>query len=284
MEAVRRVCEEYVEGWYAGDAGRIERSVHPEFSKRYIRRFASGAEFLEEIGASKFIEWTACGQSEGTPEDGRTVEVTILDCFARAAMARVSYSPWGVEYLQLGKLGASWKIVNALSQAQDSAPAAPPSVANSNLNEKPTGSEADKDSIAEAVRDYGEGWCTGDVSRMARVTHPQWSKKGFRLGRPGSFFLESWGADKMTAWVAATEHQATTVVQPMEITVLDRYGDIAATRLAWELSADGFPRDVDYLVVAKIKHQWRAINIIWDSDRAQGDPDLTLGSGETWQW
>jgi hypothetical protein len=240
---------------------------------------------LEEIGASKLIEWTACGQSEGTPEDRRRVEVTVLDRFSRAAMARVTSPMWGVEYLQLGKLGPNWRIINVLGQAQDSAPSAAPSVAHANPNEKSTGSEADRESIVEAVRDYAEGWCTGDITRTARVTHPQWSKKGFRLGRPGNFFLESWGADKMTSWVASTEHRTTTAMQPMEISVLDQHGDIAAARLAWELSAAGdFPKDVDYLVLARTKHQWRAVNIIWDSDRVQGDPDLSSDSGETWQW
>src|SRR4051812_36589022 len=94
-EAVRQGCEGYLDSWYAGDVELMERCVHPELAKRFIRRFDSGAEFLEETGATKLLEWTASGAGAGLPR--RQVDVTVLDLFWRAAMAKVS-SAWGVEY------------------------------------------------------------------------------------------------------------------------------------------------------------------------------------------
>ncbi|PYS59909.1 MAG: hypothetical protein DMF76_15225, partial [Acidobacteria bacterium] len=34
--AITRTALDYIEGWYAGDAARMERALHPELAKRMI--------------------------------------------------------------------------------------------------------------------------------------------------------------------------------------------------------------------------------------------------------
>ena len=35
--AIRAAALDYLEGWYAGDAARMERSLHPDLAKRIVR-------------------------------------------------------------------------------------------------------------------------------------------------------------------------------------------------------------------------------------------------------
>ena len=35
-EAITTTALDYIEGWYSGDAGRMERALHPELAKRMI--------------------------------------------------------------------------------------------------------------------------------------------------------------------------------------------------------------------------------------------------------
>jgi len=41
--AIRQAALDYIEGWYGGDAGRMERALHPELVKRIIRADSTGA-------------------------------------------------------------------------------------------------------------------------------------------------------------------------------------------------------------------------------------------------
>ena len=34
LAAIRATALDYIEGWYAGDAARMERALHPELAKR----------------------------------------------------------------------------------------------------------------------------------------------------------------------------------------------------------------------------------------------------------
>ena len=51
-QALHQTSLSYVESWYAGDAARMERALHPELAKRFFRVLPSGTRFVEEVGAS----------------------------------------------------------------------------------------------------------------------------------------------------------------------------------------------------------------------------------------
>ncbi len=50
-DAVRQAALGYIDGWYAGDAERMERSLHPELVKRTARSSAEGSR-LEQMDAT----------------------------------------------------------------------------------------------------------------------------------------------------------------------------------------------------------------------------------------
>ncbi len=82
--AIRAAALDYIEGWYEGDAERMERAVHPDLAKRIVFRFSDGDE-ITETDAKALIKQTERGGGSGTPEEERRTEVRILDIFERAA-------------------------------------------------------------------------------------------------------------------------------------------------------------------------------------------------------
>jgi hypothetical protein len=60
--AIRNVALDYIEGWYAGDATRMERALHPELAKRMVRTNPSGGEsILDQQSAMTLVQGTRTG-------------------------------------------------------------------------------------------------------------------------------------------------------------------------------------------------------------------------------
>ena len=139
--------------------------------------------------------------------------------------------------------------------------------------------------MEEAGRDYGEAWYTADPSRVDRVIHPQWSKKCVQVTQAGGFFLESWGAEKMSRWTASAEHQADRQglgLEEVGVSVLDQEREIAVVKVAWDIDSEGHVGSVDYLSLAKTDDRWRAVNILWQDDRSHGDDVIHEADAAGW--
>ena len=104
---VAEAALDYIEGWFEGDAVRMERAVHPELAKR---RLKDGR--LEALTAQQMIEKTASGMGK-RPVDERAIEVTVEHVGEGIASATVLSAPF-VDYLQLARTDDGWKIVNVL--------------------------------------------------------------------------------------------------------------------------------------------------------------------------
>jgi hypothetical protein len=111
---IRAAALDYIEGWYAGDASRMERALHPELAKRIVNTNPqNGRSSLGQQGALTLINGTKNGGGKDTPPAQQLKDVRILDIFRNAASARVDASTW-VDYLQLAKWNGRWVIVNVL--------------------------------------------------------------------------------------------------------------------------------------------------------------------------
>ncbi|HET9674026.1 MAG TPA: nuclear transport factor 2 family protein [Gaiellaceae bacterium] len=106
---VLRAALDYVEGWFEGDALRMERALHPELAKRTL-----DGERLETITARQMIEATEQGVGK-RPVDERGIEVILEHLADGIANATVLSAPF-VDYLQLARTADGWKIVNVLWQ------------------------------------------------------------------------------------------------------------------------------------------------------------------------
>jgi hypothetical protein len=120
--AVVRTALDYFEGWFDGDAARIERALHPELAKRSLGQASTDPERLATLTARQMVEATARGDGEREDPGDRRIEVEVEDLYGTIANATVRSAVY-VEYLQLVHTRHGWKIVNALwawaAQSQD---------------------------------------------------------------------------------------------------------------------------------------------------------------------
>ncbi len=99
--AITKTALDYIEGWYAGDAARMERALHPELAKRMISTDPkTGRSQFNHMGAMALVQHTREGGGKKTPPDRQLKEVTILDRHNNAAVVKIVASDW-IDYLEL---------------------------------------------------------------------------------------------------------------------------------------------------------------------------------------
>ena len=111
--AIRTAALDYIDGWYAGDAARMERALHPELAKRIVETDPRGYSRLGQQSAMTLVQGTRRGGGKDLPADQRRNEVRILDVYGNAASVRVRAATW-VDYMHLAKVNGRWVIVNVL--------------------------------------------------------------------------------------------------------------------------------------------------------------------------
>jgi hypothetical protein len=110
---IKQTALDYIEGWYEGNAERMERALHPELAKRIVRTNQEGNSRLDQMSALSLIQGTRRGWGKSTPSEKQQKDVTILDVFENAASVKVVASDW-IDYLHMAKVNGKWVIVNVL--------------------------------------------------------------------------------------------------------------------------------------------------------------------------
>lgn len=110
-DAVVATVRDYWDGWFTGDAERMERALHPDLTKTGVRVDASGARATESMTAPDMIGWTRDG--EGVTDKDFASDITINDLYDGIASVTV-HSGIYREYLHLVRTADGWKILNAL--------------------------------------------------------------------------------------------------------------------------------------------------------------------------
>ena len=111
--AIRTAALDYIDGWYTGDAARMERALHPELAKRIVETDPRGYSRLGQQSAMTLVQNTRRGGGKDLPTGQRRNEVRILDVYGNAASVRVRAATW-VDYMHLAKSNGRWVIVNVL--------------------------------------------------------------------------------------------------------------------------------------------------------------------------
>jgi hypothetical protein len=108
--AVVSAVLDYFEGWFDGDAARMERALHPDLAKRAL---ATDGCTLNETTAEWMIEATGRGVGRERDPGDRRIEVEVEDLYETIANATVRSAVYR-EYVQLARTTDGWKIVNTL--------------------------------------------------------------------------------------------------------------------------------------------------------------------------
>jgi hypothetical protein len=112
-DAIRAGVSDYIEGWFDGDAGRMERALHPELVKRCRGIEGDDPDALETLSAAEMIDATADG--EGRREDAADRRIEIKIEYLSGDIASVTcLCHLFVDLLQLIRMPEGWRIVNAV--------------------------------------------------------------------------------------------------------------------------------------------------------------------------
>jgi len=111
--AITATALDYIEGWYEGNAERMERALHPDLAKRIVHTNAEGRSSLGQMSALSLIQGVKRGGGKDTPKEKQQKDVTILDVYGNTASVKIVASDW-VDYLHIAKSNGRWVIVNVL--------------------------------------------------------------------------------------------------------------------------------------------------------------------------
>ncbi len=110
--AIVATAHNYIDGYYEGNAERMERALHPDLAKRIVSP-RGGRDVVQHMTATQLIQITGRGGGSNTPKSQRRNDMRILDIFGNAAVVRIDASDW-VDYLQVAKVDDKWMIINVL--------------------------------------------------------------------------------------------------------------------------------------------------------------------------
>src|SRR5438552_15556173 len=89
-EAIKQTALDYIEGYYDGNAERMERSLHPDLAKRIVRADpSSGKNRLEHMTAARLVQVTQMRKDKPTPKEKQQKDVTILDLYENSASVKI---------------------------------------------------------------------------------------------------------------------------------------------------------------------------------------------------
>ncbi len=115
--AVRATVTDYIESYYAGDAARMEKSLHPHYLKHVISKADGSLRMTEKTGLQMVQDVRSQGPSD-LPRSERTEEITVLDVSQDMASAKLVTSHW-VDYITLAKWNGEWKILSVVLNEND---------------------------------------------------------------------------------------------------------------------------------------------------------------------
>ncbi len=107
LAAIRQTASDYIDGWYTGNAERMERSLYDFLSKRWIT-----SDRVDTTTKWEMVDMTKGGGGKDYAGD-KTSTVTILDAYGNIAVVKC-VSPEYIDYLQVGKVNGKWIIINVL--------------------------------------------------------------------------------------------------------------------------------------------------------------------------
>ena len=116
-EAVRQAAMNYIEALYQAKPELIEKSVHPDLSKRgYFRKKGEPAISNEPMSYKQLHDLAGTWNKDGKRPVGKAPkEVVVYEVLNQTASAKVT-ALWGIDYMHLAKYDGTWKIVNILWQ------------------------------------------------------------------------------------------------------------------------------------------------------------------------
>jgi Putative lumazine-binding len=115
LGAIRATVLDYFEGWFDGDAVRMDRALHPGLAKHAIGQDANRSDILDITTKAEMVDATRRGT--GRQEDGpdRAIRVEVVAVSGDIASV-VVHSAVYIEYALLARTGEGWRITGTIWQ------------------------------------------------------------------------------------------------------------------------------------------------------------------------
>ena len=112
-EAIKRTALNYAEGWYEGNADKMESALSPDLAKRIARTNDKNQTRLDQMSAMTLVQASRSGFGKQTPAAEQQKDVTVLDVFGGAATVKLEMRDW-IDFMHIAKINGKWMIVNVL--------------------------------------------------------------------------------------------------------------------------------------------------------------------------
>jgi hypothetical protein len=111
--AIRACLLDYFEGWFEGDAARMERALHPGLAKHSIGQDPARSETLDVTTKTEMVEATKQGRGRSRDVPDRAIRIDIASVAGDIASAIV-HSAVYIEYALLVRTSDGWRITATL--------------------------------------------------------------------------------------------------------------------------------------------------------------------------
>lgn len=112
--AISATVRNYIEGYYTGDAARLEQTLHPHYLKHVIH---GDIPMREQTGTQMSQQVRSLGEPD-IPRAERTEQISVLDISGDIASAKLVTPHW-VDYMTLSKLDGQWKILSVVQRIDE---------------------------------------------------------------------------------------------------------------------------------------------------------------------
>ena len=111
--AIRSCILDYFEGWFDGDADRMDRALHPGLAKHALGQDRSRAEILDVTTKDEMVEATrnGVGRQRDTPD--RAIRIDIAAVSGDIASV-IIHSAVYVEFALLARTSDGWRITGTI--------------------------------------------------------------------------------------------------------------------------------------------------------------------------
>lgn len=111
--AIRSCLLDYFEGWFEGDAARMDRALHPGLAKHSLGQDPDRSDTLDLTTKAEMVEATRQGRGRSRDLADRAIRIDIASVSGDVASAIV-HSAVYVEYALLTRTTDGWRITSTL--------------------------------------------------------------------------------------------------------------------------------------------------------------------------
>jgi alkyl hydroperoxide reductase subunit AhpC len=243
--AIIQTAMNYIDGYYSGDADRVEKAIHPDFNKAAPRDLPqTGRTMMNYTTWSMLMELTRA-KNGALDDTARHITVIILGIENEVSDIKVISANF-TDYLQVVKLDGEWKIINVIYTAGINTPP--------RLKDFDAGKE--KPEVEKTAMVYLSGLSAADGGRLAQVIDPEFNRIALLpVAQTGKTMIRRQRYESVLESAFAGVGKQDEVYRNNKVTVIDIFDGLAIVKC----EATGF---TEYVQMYKGDGQWKLFNSI----------------------